>query len=97
MQHCVVRQRLNRSRAHKRRELQVMDTELAPVAFQIRPEQVAVLMMEGFERLELADPRNLLGENTMQLGIDTVGFDRDSDQLTHPRLQRLGQSLLQLA
>jgi uncharacterized damage-inducible protein DinB len=54
VQHCVMRQRVDRGDTYKGCELQVIDTELVPNAFEIVPEEAEIFFTEGFQLFELS-------------------------------------------
>jgi hypothetical protein len=84
-----MRQCLHRGHTHECGEIHVGDPKLVAVGFEIRPHERMRFAIEGFHALESSRAWNLFGEDAMKLGIDAMCFDRDGDEASHHRFNRL--------
>src|SRR5262249_56988377 len=71
--------------------------EVMAVVLKIGPDEGIGFAIEGFYVLEPSRARNLLREDAMELGIDTMRFDRGGDNRAHRGLNRLRGDLRQRA
>jgi len=72
-----VRDGFDRADANEGRHIKVDLPHLLAAAFETGAHQGVNLAVEGLDVGELSRPRYLLGEDSVQLRIDAVGFDRD--------------------
>jgi len=88
VEHRAVRHRLDRGRHQERRQLDVGDAELVASARQVPGDRREHRPLELVALGRLAEPRHLLHQHAVQIGIDRVRAHDQLDHRAHGRAQR---------